>query len=88
MYADRKGWPLTGTTVTVTHDRVHAEDCRDCETKTGHVDRFVRTIVVQGPLDAKQIGQLREIADKCPVHRTLTHEIRIETGLSHHVGAP
>jgi uncharacterized OsmC-like protein len=81
MYADRKGWPLAGTLVTVTHDRVHAEDCRDCETKTGRIDRLVRTIVIDGPLEAEQIARLREIADKCPVHRTLTSEILIETSV-------
>lgn len=79
MYAQRKGWPLEKVRVRLTHDRIHAEDCRDCETKAGLVDRIDRAIEIKGPLTDEQLGRLLEIADKCPVHRTLTSEIKIVT---------
>ncbi|MDX1531793.1 MAG: OsmC family protein, partial [Rhodothermales bacterium] len=82
MYADRKGWPLTGVTVQLTHDRVHAEDCRTCDTEDGHIDRFHRAIAMDGPLSDEQRQRLLEIADRCPVHRTLTGEVVIETELA------
>jgi uncharacterized OsmC-like protein len=79
MYARRKEWPLTGVRVDVTHDRIHAKDCADCATKDGKVDRFTRVIALEGDLDDDQRARLMEIADRCPVHRTLEGEIRIET---------
>ncbi|RMF33041.1 MAG: OsmC family protein, partial [Alphaproteobacteria bacterium] len=79
MYARRKGLPLDHVAVDVSHDRIHAEDCADCETKTGKIDRFTRVITLEGALDEAQRARLMEIADRCPVHRTLTSEIRIET---------
>ena len=82
MYADRKGWPLAKVTVRLRHGRIHAEDCADCETKEGMVDHIERTIALEGPLDAAQRARLQEIADKCPVHRTLTSEIKIATTLT------
>jgi putative redox protein len=81
LYADRKGWPLQGVTVRLRHGKVHAEDCADCETKVGKVDVIERLIELHGPLDAEQHQRLLEIADRCPVHRTLTSEIRIRTRL-------
>ena len=60
----------------------HAEDCAECETRTGKLDRIERVIRLDGPLDAEQKARLMEIADKCPVHRTLTSEIRIETRMT------
>jgi len=81
MYLAHKKWPATEIDVTVRHDRVHAEDCADCETKSGKIDRFRRTLRVSGALDAGQRARLVEIADKCPVHRTLNAEVRIETEL-------
>jgi putative redox protein len=63
--------------VTLRHNKIHAEDCAECETKTGMLDQIDRVITMEGPLDAEQRKRLMEIADKCPVHRTLTSEIRI-----------
>jgi putative redox protein len=81
LYADRKAWPLERVAVRLRHSRIHAEDCADCETKVGLVDHIERAITVEGPLDAAQRARLQEIADKCPVHRTLTSEIKIGTTL-------
>jgi putative redox protein len=79
LYADRKSLPLERVTVTLKHNKIHAEDCAECETKAGMLDQIDRTIAMEGALDAEQRGKLMEIADKCPVHRTLTSEIRIVT---------
>jgi len=79
MYADRKSLPLERVTVTLKHSRIHAEDCAECETKEGMLDQIDRVIGIEGALDADQRKRLMEIADKCPVHRTLTSEIRIVT---------
>jgi putative redox protein len=79
MYARRKGWPLEGVTVWLRHSRIHASDCADCETREGMLDRIERDIRFAGPLTAEQRARLREIADKCPVHRALTSEIDIRT---------
>ena len=82
MYADRKKWPLAGVSVRLRHDRIHARDCEECETREGRVDRIQRKIEVLGPLEAKQRARLLEISERCPVHRTLESEIRIESELS------
>jgi putative redox protein len=82
MYLAHKKWPAADIGVTVRHDHVHAKDCADCETKSGKIDRFRRTLRICGELDAGQRARLLEIADKCPVHRTLNAEVRIETELS------
>ena len=79
MYAERKSLPLERVTVTLTHSKIHAEDCAECETKTGMLDQIERVIAIEGALDAEQRRKLMEIADKCPVHRTLTSEIHIVT---------
>lgn len=81
LYAERKGLPLARTVVEVAHDRIHAEDCAECETKAGRIDRFRRRLHLEGPLDAAQRARLAEIADRCPVHRTLEGEVVIETEL-------
>jgi uncharacterized OsmC-like protein len=81
MYAQRNGWPLEAIEVRLSHAKIHARDCADCETKEGRIDRIEREIVLQGPLDAAQRARLLEIADRCPVHRTLTSEIEISTRL-------
>jgi uncharacterized OsmC-like protein/fermentation-respiration switch protein FrsA (DUF1100 family) len=79
MYAERKGWPVTGVRVTLAHSRIHAADCADCDTKEGRIDHIARTLRVTGDLDEAQQARLGEIADLCPVHKTLTHEIHIQT---------
>src|SRR5467141_2822222 len=76
LYAERKSLPLERVTVTLKHSKIHAEDCAECETKAGMLDQFDRVITMEGALDAEQRKKLMEIADKCPVHRTLTSEIR------------
>jgi uncharacterized OsmC-like protein/fermentation-respiration switch protein FrsA (DUF1100 family) len=77
LYADRKSLPLERTTVALKHSKIHAEDCAECETKAGMLDQIERVIAMEGPLDTEQRQKLMEIADKCPVHRTLTSEVRI-----------
>lgn len=79
MYAQRKQWPLEQVTVSLRHSRIHAEDCAECETGTGKLDRIDRVIRLDGGLDRDQRLRLLEIADKCPVHRTLRSEIVIDT---------
>jgi putative redox protein len=79
MYADRKALPLDRVTVTLSHRKIHAKDCADCETKVGMLDHIERVIAIEGDLDAEQRQRLMEIADKCPVHRTLTSEVHITT---------
>jgi putative redox protein len=81
LYAERKGWPVEQIRVALDHRRIHAEDCADCETKAGLVDEISREIELEGPLDDGQRARLLEIADRCPVHRTLTSEIVIRTSL-------
>lgn len=82
LYARRKQWPLERVTVRLRHSKVHAEDCADCETKQGKLDRIERVIALEGALNEPQRAQLLAIADKCPVHRTLTSEIWIDTRLA------
>ena len=81
MYAERKGWPLERVTVGLSHKKIHAEDCADCETQDGRIDEIERWLVFEGALDDDQRARLLEIADKCPVHRTLTHEVKIRSTL-------
>jgi len=81
LYARRKQWPLERVTVRLRHGRIHAEDCAECETKVGLIDRIELELELEGPLDEAQRARLLEIADKCPVHRTLTSEINIRTRL-------
>jgi uncharacterized OsmC-like protein len=79
MYARRKGWPLEEVTVHLRHSKIHAEDCAECETKQGWLDRIERDIHFAGPLTDEQRSRLLEIANKCPVHRTLTSEINTQS---------
>jgi len=79
LYARRKQWPLETVTISLRHSKIHATDCADCETKVGKIDRIERDIHLEGALSAEQRAKLLEIADKCPVHRTLTAEIDIKT---------
>jgi uncharacterized OsmC-like protein/pimeloyl-ACP methyl ester carboxylesterase len=79
MYADRKSFPLERATVTLNHSKIYAKDCAECETRDGMLDQIEVAIGLEGQLDADQRKRILEIADKCPVHRTLTSEIRILT---------
>ena len=79
LYADRKAWPLEQVIVRLRHAKIHARDCAECETKEGYLDRIERDIELVGALDGEQRARLMEIADKCPVHRTLTSEVKIAT---------
>lgn len=79
LYARGKQWPLEGVRVELDHAKIHAEDCAACETKEGRIDRIERRIALQGQLDHAQRKRLLEIADRCPVHRTLHGEVLIET---------
>ena len=79
LYALRKSWPLDQVTVTLSHEKIHADDCDQCETREGKLDRIERRIAMTGALDQAQQAKLMEIADKCPVHRTLHSEAVIET---------
>lgn len=81
MYARRKGWPLTGIRVDVTHDKVHAEDA-DPDKPSQKIDEFRRLIHLEGALDDAQRDKLVEIADKCPVHKTLHQNNQIVTELA------
>jgi len=81
LYAQRKGMDLGRVTVRLRHSRIHAEDCRDCETKEGSIDQIDRVIELSGNLDEDQKQRLLEIAERCPVHRTLKAEIHIQTSL-------
>ncbi len=81
IYAERKGWPLDRVEVQLTHEKIHARDCADCETREGRIDRIDRRLTLLGPLDPEQRQKLLEISAKCPVHRTLTGEIKINTEL-------
>jgi uncharacterized OsmC-like protein/alpha/beta superfamily hydrolase len=81
MFARRKQWPLDNTHVTLTHSKVHAEDCAECETREGLVDQIERRITLRGDLSEEQRARLLEIADRCPVHRTLHNEVRVVTTL-------
>lgn len=81
VYARRKQWPLERVVVRLTHGRVHAEDCVDCDDEERRVERIDRRITLEGALSDEQRGRLLEIADRCPVHRTLTGTIDIQTRL-------
>jgi putative redox protein len=79
MYADRKDWELREVEVHLSHEKVHKDDCEDCEKKEAKIDVIEREIILTGELDDAQRSRLIEIANKCPVHRTLTGEIEIRT---------
>ena len=81
MYANRKGWPLEQVRVTLRHSRIHAEDCAQCETTNGLIDHIDRDIELVGGLDDTQRQRLLGIANRCPVHQTLTSEVDIATSL-------
>lgn len=81
MYSDRKQWPLDGVTVKLNHQKIYAADCETCETQEGKLDQIEREIELFGPLDDQQKQRLMQIADRCPVHRTLHSEIIVKSKL-------
>jgi uncharacterized OsmC-like protein len=81
MYARRKAWPLESVTVRLRHSRIHAADCASCEAEEGMLDRIERDLQFIGALTDEQRAKLLEISNKCPVHRTLSSEIDIQTRL-------
>jgi putative redox protein len=81
MYAERKQLPLERVCVRLHHHKIHVEDCNDCESTKGKVDEIMREIVLEGDLTEEQRQRLLEIADLCPVHKTLSSEIKIRTTL-------
>ena len=82
MYAEQKKWLLEHVTVDLKHDKVHAADCAECETREGKIDRIERVLTLEGDLDDAQRARLLEIANKCPVHRTLHAEVQVVTTLA------
>jgi putative redox protein len=82
LYARRKQWPLRAVTVRLSHSKIYAADCETCETREGQLDRIEREVELVGDLDEGQRARLLEIANRCPVHRTLTSEIDIQTRLA------
>jgi putative redox protein len=79
MYAQRKGWPLESIEVALQHERIHAEDCAACETPDGFLDKITKLISLRGPLDADQRQRLLDVSERCPVQKTLQHEVHIES---------
>lgn len=82
MYARHKKLAVERVTCEVSHDRVHADDCSECEKTSGKIDRLTRVITIEGDLNEDQRSRMLEIADRCPVHRTLENEIRVESRLA------
>lgn len=81
LYARRKKWPVQHVRVELDHSRVHVRDCDDCETKDVRLDYFRKRVIVRGPLSEEQRLKLEEISRRCPVHRTLTGDVRIDDEL-------
>ena len=78
MYAKRKGWPLEKVEVSLRHSRIHAKDCEECEVKEGKVTLIERFIALTGPLNQEQKARLLEVAQRCPVHKTLVSAVSIK----------
>jgi putative redox protein len=81
LYAERKGLAVERLSVRLSHRKVHAEDCVDCETKEGNIGEITRDITIEGDIADDARARLMQIADRCPVHETLTHEIKIRSRL-------
>jgi len=86
LYARRKSWPLESVAVHLRHSRIHAEDCANCETEAGMLDRIDIAIEFAGPLTQEQRARLHEIGEKCPVRRTLESEIEIRSRIAPSAG--
>ncbi|MDX1657931.1 MAG: OsmC family protein [Nitriliruptorales bacterium] len=83
MYAQRKGWELAGVEATYRHDRIHADDCEDCDDETkGYIDHVTSEITIRGELDDQQRKRLAEVAERCPVHKTLEKGVHITDEVS------
>jgi putative redox protein len=83
LYADRKAWPLRGVEVVLRHDRIHTRDCAECDTRDDvFLDRITKRITLDGDLSSEQRRRLAEIAERCPVQRTLQNQVHIEQTLS------
>jgi putative redox protein len=83
MYAQRKGWPVEKVNISMSHQKIDAADCDDCDSESGKVDEIRCDISFEGDLDDDQRQRLAEIANRCPVHRTLSSETKIRTTLKH-----
>lgn len=81
MYAQHKSLPLQGVEVRLRHQRIHAKDCEDCESKTGMLDQIERDITLRGDFTPEQRERMLQIADRCPVHRTLHSEVKVRSRL-------
>lgn len=81
LYAGRHGWPLEGVEIVLRHERVYLEDCRDCESPGSRLERVTKRLALHGPLDEAQRQRLAEIAERCPVNRTLHSNVQIEQEL-------
>ena len=79
LYARKRSWPVEKISVSLWHSKIHAKDCDDCETKEGRIDRIEMEIHLDGSLTDEQRAKLMEVAGKCPIHQTLTHEINIKS---------
>ncbi len=81
MYAERKGWPVEDIYLELRHHKDHAEDCEDCDDPRAMIDKIEKEVIVKGDLDEEQINRLLEISQKCPVYKTLTGEVSIDSSI-------
>jgi uncharacterized OsmC-like protein len=81
LYADRRKWPLEGVVVRLRHSRIHRDDCVNCDKKDASIERVERTLELKGPLTDEQRTRLLDIAERCPVHQTLQHNMEVHTSL-------
>lgn len=84
MYVQHKDWPLEDVYMELRHNKRHAEDCDNCEDPKSKIDVIEKEVIVEGDLTDKQIERILEISQKCPVHRTLMQDIKIESSIEHH----
>ena len=82
LYAERKRISVDRFSIRLSYRKVHAEDCADCDTKDGNIGEITRDITIEGDMADADRARLMEIADRCPVHQTLTHEIKIRSNLA------
>ncbi len=79
MYANRKEWPVEDIYIEMRHNKVHAEDCEDCDDPKARIDKIEKEIIVKGDLDRDQIDRLLEISKKCPVHKTMIKSVIVDS---------